>query len=491
MGLPLVFIAAGDCHAVVVTAHGTCYAWGNNDMGQCGRQYPIRVKVPCPVIMPRTTLVASTGSTTITNWEFWETGRPISLAGDVNIAHAACGLNHTVLVTKTGRLLVCGSNESGQLGLPSPSTIPVTSVQEVVHPSPERKFVSAEAGTNHTLLLDDCGGVYHLGNSKNGGIQQISTADISSAQQIVVGGSTNLVLGKREQKNSIPIKIQTASGLDELLEAVRAEHDEIPKDSSSASSSRSLAEDLCDRVQELFKNASIMNSLFMDPMEIENLYQRLITGGHSHDVRQKIVSAIEAGMIQALESMKKDARLMYPESVRFLLLFLACPLFRESKTDSTKDNPDRLQFDEEGKMLLLLCETVLGLPFEGYKSFCGWAVNVYSKNLFVPFLVKPLVIQLNKRVEQARNTLLIPAIAGVLRWFETAAEHSDTGLARPEDFYCSGIEQLPMESLYEDLFRYTMSTKSDRATHFYLAANSFLYSPLLKRNLLQVSCDLL
>mmetsp|Transcript_7395 Transcript_7395/g.18172 ORF Transcript_7395/g.18172 Transcript_7395/m.18172 type:complete len:1339 (-) Transcript_7395:2813-6829(-) len=496
MGLPLVFIAAGDSHCVVVTAHGTCYAWGKNENGECGRPFPTSVKVPSPFIMPTTSLTVSNRSSTIRNWEFWDENMPISLADDVNITHAACGANHTVLVTKTGRLLVCGSNSKGQLGLPSSDFPNFTSAKEVMPPSPERKFISAEAGSNHTLLLDEIGGVYYLG-SASGGIQEVSTTDLPAAQQVVAGGSANLIFGKREQtSSSLPTKIQTASGLDELLEAIRVEHDESFQDTSSTSSGRSLAEDLCDRSQELFKNPGVMNSLFMDPLEIENLYQRLITGGHNREVRQKIVAAMEQGMIQALESMS-DARLMYPESVRFLLLFLQCPLLRESKLDSdqdgdddAKDTPGRLQFDERGEMLLLLCETILALPLEGYKSFIGWAVSVYGPDRFVPFLVKPLIVQLNTRIQQERTTMAVPAIAGVLRWFETAADHSEVKLALPEDFYCNGIEELPMESLYEDLYRYSTSSKIDRANRFFLAANSFLFSPQLKRNLLQIENQL-
>ena len=36
--LPLVSISAGRRHAVVVTAHGSAFAWGNNEAGACGRE---------------------------------------------------------------------------------------------------------------------------------------------------------------------------------------------------------------------------------------------------------------------------------------------------------------------------------------------------------------------------------------------------------------------------------------------------------------------
>jgi hypothetical protein len=48
-GLPLVLVAAGHQHAVVVTAHGTAFAWGSNTQGACGRECPNTLTVPVPI----------------------------------------------------------------------------------------------------------------------------------------------------------------------------------------------------------------------------------------------------------------------------------------------------------------------------------------------------------------------------------------------------------------------------------------------------------
>ena len=103
--------------------------------------------------------------------------------------------------------------------------------------------------------------------------------------------------------------------------------------------------------------------------------------------------------------------------MRFLLLYLQCPLWRDQKEENsydeeckddeedddeeekeaTKTEKPQIKFDTRGDLLFLLCETILGLPFEGYKALLAWSATFYGEELFVPFLVKPLVYQLNYR----------------------------------------------------------------------------------------------
>jgi ubiquitin-protein ligase E3 A len=132
---------------------------------------------------------------------------------------------------------------------------------------------------------------------------------------------------------------------------------------------------------------------------------------------------------------------------------------------------------------------MLELPFEGYKALMAWTTTLYGKELFVKFLVTPLVSQLNRRLGKPR-TVGVPVIAGVLRWLQNVAEQSDDVLAKNEDFHCAGIENLSVEVIFEDLARFRMSSKADRSVNFYLAAHAFLMSPTVKRNLLQVEQQL-
>jgi alpha-tubulin suppressor-like RCC1 family protein len=459
--LPLVLVAAGHQHAVVVTAHGTAYAWGSNPQGACGRECPNTLTVPVPIkVTPLKLRSIHHQHSPFPNWDVWQVGGPITLAEDVAVVHAACGEKHTVLVTKVGQLLVAGCNEEGQLGLDRTSRKSVYPAECVEHPTAGR-FLSAEAGTSHTLLLDESGDVWQMGNGKNGMEKVLSQRSINI---ISAGGTFNVAIASKDH-DSTNKNFTIPSDLEGLLDGLLLE------------GGNSLApSELANQTEELFRCPAVMNSLFLDPNEMDGLYSKIITAGIALKVQQQVVSAMEKGMIRGLESIR-TARLMYPESVRWLLLYLQCPLFRDEGND--------VMFDQRGELTISLCETILGLPFEGYKALLAWATTVYSKERFVPFLVKPLIVQLNQRLEKER-TRAVPVIVGVLRWFRNASERTEDDIARAEDFHSSGVAGLPMEALYDDLRRFKAATKSERAVNFFICANTFLLSPGAKRNLLQV-----
>ena len=407
-GLPLVGISSGLKHLVVWTAHGTAFAWGCNDVGQCGREYPRDLKVPVPIGVPKSTFTpipdgssSNSDSSVATasflkNWDVWARGEPMSLANDVHIVDAACGKDHTILVTDSGRLLVCGSNIDGQLGVVAKSS----KVQSVAHPDPERRFQCAEAGTSHTLLFDDVGSVWQMGNGESS-IKQVPSVSPPGSKifLIAAGGSINFSICKpKNKKTNCAQSIPSVPALDDLMTAIRLEHEQKKypdssqhQETNTTKSYLSSIEDLARGTDNLFRSPAVMNSLFVDPKEIDHMYQQLVHGSHTLEMKQKIVSAIERGMTMGLKSMV-DSRLIYFESVRFLLLYLQCPLWRDDEEINMSENEEEdseIVFDARGDLLFLLCETILGLPFEGYKAFLAWSSTVYGEELFVPLLVKP------------------------------------------------------------------------------------------------------
>ena len=107
--------------------------------------------------------------------------------------------------------------------------------------------------------------------------------------------------------------------------------------------------------------------------------------GTIEKMKQRIVSAIEKGMLMGLKSMV-DSRLIYFESVRFLLLYLQCPLWREENQNiaiEDEKEESKILFDARGDLLFLLCETILALPFEGYKAFLAWSATIYGEELLM------------------------------------------------------------------------------------------------------------
>ena len=478
-GLPLVSIAAGHTHAVVVTAHGTAYAWGSNPNGACGRIFPKSLSVPVPIHVPTQLESTSSNSQQIfPNWSHWEnsTNTTLSCAKDVMVLHATCGGDHTVLVTHTGQLLVAGNNQHGQLGLPQ-TTESVAPAQIVQHPLGQ-KFSLAEAGTKHTLVLDDQGNVWFMGNDQP--LAQVMRE--KSIQTIAAGGSQNVAIAtciqetnnnnNNNSNNNNSKPTMTTKGLEGLLNGLLLEE---------KASESSAAQELASQTEELFKCPAVMNSLFLDPNEMNELYHKLIQAGGGA-IQQQVAKAMETGILKGLEIIR-TARLMYPESVRCLLLYLQCPLFWMNDNDNDQKK-QVVSFDVRGELIMALCETISGLSFEGYKALLAWATSSYSSQ-FVPYLVKPLVVQLNQRLETGR-TRAIPVIVGVLRWFQNAAERSENEIAKPQDFYSSGIGELSMETLYEDLRGFKRASKSQRSANFFICNNVFLLSPGAKRNLLQV-----
>ena len=358
-GLPLVGISAGKYHAVVWTESGTAYAWGSNNFGECGREFPRKLSVPVPIAVPKTSYKPFQSSTPIAsnffvNWNVWASSSssqknvPISLAKDVNIVEAACGQNHTILLTETGRLLVCGSNDDGQFpALSSPVSDNFTKVHVITHPKTEerRRFECVKAGARHTLLLDDSGCVYEMGNGmlsmSNIGPSLSSSHVTSSAPSLITaietGGSLNFAIVKPQNNEKYSqhscAMIPTMAGLDDLMETIRLEYEKEKRNSDSGISEdnnrnrRSLdsVEDLAARTEELFRSPAVMNSLFMDPKEIDAMYRTLIYESPNKDVKQRIATAIEKGILMGLKSIS-DARLMHcknnPVSGRYRHLFI-------------------------------------------------------------------------------------------------------------------------------------------------------------------------
>eukprot|EP00980_Cylindrotheca_fusiformis_P004137 scaffold902_cov147-Cylindrotheca_fusiformis.AAC.2 len=467
-GLPLVQIAAGNSHAVVVTSNGTAYAWGTNRSFQCGRKFPLLVSVPLPVEITSPTSPSmhlnGDGNAEIPfpNWGRWKGSTALSQAEDVAVVNAACGADHTILCTRSGQLFVAGSNNAGQLGLESRNLISSSSLLK--HPRDGGKFVSAEAGVNHTLLLDDDGDVWQMGDGN--GLRRV-LSDVH-ATAIAAGGGQNVAIVSTAHRSTSMLK--TPPGLESLLDGFLSETEE---------GNFSSIKELVTQTEELFRSPSVVNSLFLDPLEMEDLYNKLIRAGDELAVHQQIAAAIEKGMTHGLESIQK-ARLLYPESVRFLLLYLQCPFFREGKESS-------VNFDSKTTLIISLCETVLGLPFEGYKALMSWATSMYQKEWFAPYLVKPLVVQLSKVIK--RNSTGAPVIVNVLKWLHNASLGEE--LAQASDFYCNGlVESLSMEALFDDLYRFRKASKANRTGSFFFCANPFLLSPETKRNLLQVENQL-
>jgi hypothetical protein len=489
--LPLVSIAGGRRHAVAVTAHGAAFAWGENSHGCLGREFPKATTVPVPIRIS-TSQTGKSFPEPLSNWGMWEkSSGQVCLADDVAVVDAACGDEHTVLVTRSGRLLVCGSNNNGQLGLDSASKANVNNAEPLDHPAANsgRSFVSVEAGEAHTVALDDAGDVWQFGGAGVDTSKPELVLEGKKIQWISAGGNHSIAVaaavGKKlpntdfSDEGGDDVALLTRGRSVEDLLSVLCEKEKGGEDTPLGEAGVELAS----RTEELLKTPAVLNSLFLDPTEFEALFQQLLSAG-SPQFRQRIALSMERGIQQGLETIQSDdTRLLYPEQVRFLLLYIQCPLFTEW------DNSD-IVFDRRGDLILLLCENILGLSYEGYKAFLSWATSIYPRDQFARLLVRPLIAQLEKclSVSAGAERRPLPALVSVLRWLYNASDCA--GIALPEDFYCEAIGDMDPQWLVEDLFQLKAATKQQRAANFFICDNPFLFSPSTKRLLLQFESEM-
>ncbi|KAM7414728.1 hypothetical protein PAMA_019504 [Pampus argenteus] len=124
-------VGGGGGHSVVVTENGEVFLCGQNHRGQLGLGHTTDIATfqLCPGMNQRVTNVA-------------------------------CGWDFTLLLTDCGKLLACGSNAYGQLGVRETVT---HSADLLVIESLKEPVVSVSAGLRHSLAVTDTGCVYQWG----------------------------------------------------------------------------------------------------------------------------------------------------------------------------------------------------------------------------------------------------------------------------------------------------------------------------------------
>lgn len=334
IGLPLVGMSAGDGHASVVTAHGTAYIWGENRNGCCARAFPETMSLPVPVKAPS----------------------PSAQSDDVAIVHVACGLEHSVFVTRTGHLLVCGSNWSGQLGIAASELQSTSAIVSLRHPK-GGSFVSVEAGNSHSLVLDSAGDLWVTNPI---GLHCILRG--KSVLALAAGGDNCIAITSAphgvkslQRQFSMEMTDSRKSLVDDLNELLNdMEFNDTMK--------KHAGQEIAQKLEELLRYPSLLNFV-LNPAKVENMFERCLC---SNDVETKQIMAnsIERGMKVGLDSLR-GSRMIYPEAVRCLLSYIK---FFDMRRD------DSVVFDMRGEVIFLFCDTILGVPFEGYNGEV-WSVH--------------------------------------------------------------------------------------------------------------------
>lgn len=147
-------VVCGSYHSVVRTKQGDCFAWGQNEFGQCGTKGGNTIPVHY----------------TPQSVNFDQYYRP-------NIQSVSAGGGHTSFVDDIGRMFVCGKNNQGQLGL---GTYINEFTPYYVTRIPD-KIVEAACGDEHSVVLTQNGEIYTMGCNNRGQLGTGSTSTKGTA----------------------------------------------------------------------------------------------------------------------------------------------------------------------------------------------------------------------------------------------------------------------------------------------------------------------
>jgi hypothetical protein len=182
-GIPLGYtvtgLAAGGTHSLIL-ANGKVYAAGSDRFGQLGQGGTNRVN--------RSSFTNVFGSPSNT------------------VVAVSAGGNHSLALTESGKVFACGDNTYGQLG----NSELTSSATWIEVNFPGTKIVSAAAGADHNLAVDENGGVWVWGRNNYG---QLGKGTRTKAE----GTPSELNLGKINDSDEDVVAESVAAGFSHSL----------------------------------------------------------------------------------------------------------------------------------------------------------------------------------------------------------------------------------------------------------------------------------
>jgi len=145
----VVQVACGAFHTMAATKQGKLFSWGKEESGCLGIHF--------------------TGESLLSGvYQPHE----VQLPPGISVARVSCGGAHSLVLSTDGRVLACGKNENGRLGLPNEKN-QLTFCELPVFSAPSQgggmgKVVMVACGGAHSLFLTDEGKVYASGRGSQG-----------------------------------------------------------------------------------------------------------------------------------------------------------------------------------------------------------------------------------------------------------------------------------------------------------------------------------
>lgn len=151
--LPVAQVAAGGNHSLALSTGGRVFAWGDGSEGQLGLGVPVGAQCK-----PRQVADVDFVSIAAAHQDKWggegETLSTQDLAKVPRIARVYAGPSYSAAVSSAGHVYVWGCNDVGQLGVPTPSDLPLK--DEVVDAKLRSTFREDHVQTfdsRHNVLL--------------------------------------------------------------------------------------------------------------------------------------------------------------------------------------------------------------------------------------------------------------------------------------------------------------------------------------------------
>ncbi|KAI9906924.1 hypothetical protein PsorP6_004192 [Peronosclerospora sorghi] len=207
------FLAASNgCeHVIALTDSGHAYSWGYNDRGQLGHEN-LATKICVPKLIESlkdkklgyasvsyhhsavitdsgelfTFGMNDCGQLGLDHTQHQSTPQLVKCLEGIQISMVACGLYHTLICTSTGKLLSCGKNDYGQLGLAHnrqvkvPNTVPIAN--ELI------AFVAC--GYYHSVIVTTNGRTFSFGRNDYGQLGIGSKIHQSVPSPVIMSANT-------------------------------------------------------------------------------------------------------------------------------------------------------------------------------------------------------------------------------------------------------------------------------------------------------------
>ncbi|XP_077262856.1 X-linked retinitis pigmentosa GTPase regulator [Temnothorax americanus] len=232
-GPRIVQLAAGSHHSMVLTSDGGVVAWGSNLEGQLGLpgisglvNKPTKVPIPEPVkeisagyyhsvFLTESGLIYVCGESESgklgININFSTQVAPKQMQLPATALHVACGGHHTLILAENGNIYCSGSNASGQLGMG-------TNVNEIHTPKllsrgalQDEKIVKIACGESHSAILTESGKLFTCGDGRHGklGLEEnennVNEVTFAAKYQelfvsdVACGGCHTILIGRRHE----------------------------------------------------------------------------------------------------------------------------------------------------------------------------------------------------------------------------------------------------------------------------------------------------